>query len=93
MGTPKMMIAMLGGAALVVGLVLVLATGEWWALAVAMGAHAIGSAIAIGYAWHRAGDTGGKPDPVTEARVEEEQDGGRQPARPRRTARDYEVFS
>jgi membrane protein implicated in regulation of membrane protease activity len=86
-----MMVAMLGGAALVVGLVVVLATGEWWALAVAMGALAVGSAIAIGYAWRKAGDTGGKPDPVTEARVEEEQAHGRQP--PRRTARDYEVFS
>jgi hypothetical protein len=75
-----------------VGAIVVLATGEWWALAVALGVHLVGSTIAIGYAFRRAGQTGEKPDPLEEARLEEEEPGGDQP-RPRRTARDYEVFS
>jgi membrane protein implicated in regulation of membrane protease activity len=93
MGVPKMMIAMLGATALVVAVVVVLATGEWWALGVALAAHAIASTAVIGYTWRAAGKAGGKPDPLTEARIEQEDEERPPPARPQRTARDYEVFS
>jgi hypothetical protein len=37
-----------------------------------LGLHALASAFVVHAAWRRAGDTSEKPDPVTEARIEEE---------------------
>jgi membrane protein implicated in regulation of membrane protease activity len=71
MGTPKLMLALFGAAALVVGGVGVLALDTWWLLIVAVLALVVASAFVLGYVGRtlRGGD---KPDPVTEARLEEE---------------------
>jgi membrane protein implicated in regulation of membrane protease activity len=94
MAAPRMMILIFGLLALVVGAVAALALDSWWILVVVMAVHALGSALVVGYAWLQASKTGDKPDPVTEARVEEavkEADGAAVPGTSRVT-RDREVF-
>jgi membrane protein implicated in regulation of membrane protease activity len=59
----------------VVAAVAALALGSWLLLVVVLALHAIASAVVIGTAWRRAGDTRDKPDPVTEARMEEQATG------------------
>ena len=55
----------------VVAAVAALALRSWLLLVAVLALHGIASAIVIGTAWRRAGDTHDKPDPVTEARMEE----------------------
>jgi membrane protein implicated in regulation of membrane protease activity len=55
----------------VVAAVAALALQSWPLLFAVLALHGIASAIVIGVAWRRAGDTRDKPDPVTEARMEE----------------------
>jgi len=55
----------------VVGIVIALATGQWWVLAPALLAHLIASAVAVGYIGARLGQED-KPDPITEARLRDE---------------------
>jgi membrane protein implicated in regulation of membrane protease activity len=55
----------------VVAAVAALALQSWLLLFAVLALHGIASAIVIGVAWRRAGDTRDKPDPVTEARMEE----------------------
>ena len=55
-----------------VGIIASLALESWWILIAVMGAHAVFSAVVIGYAFAQASKTGDKPDPVTQARIEEE---------------------
>jgi membrane protein implicated in regulation of membrane protease activity len=59
----------------VVAAVAALALQSWLLLVVVLALHAIASALVIGTAWRRAGDTRDKPDPVTEARMEEQATG------------------
>jgi membrane protein implicated in regulation of membrane protease activity len=59
----------------VVAAVAALALQSWLLLVVVLALHGIASAIVIGTAWRRAGDTRDKPDPVTEARMEEQATG------------------
>jgi membrane protein implicated in regulation of membrane protease activity len=92
MGTPKLMIVLFGVLAVVVGGVAALALGSWWVLVAVLALHALGTTVVVGYAWLRASQTGDKPDPVTEARIEEERAEGREP-RAGRVAKDREVFS
>ena len=73
MGTPRMMLVLLGAAALVVGAVASLALENWWILVVVLGLHALASTVVVGYGLKRASQTHDKPDPVTEARLEEDQ--------------------
>jgi type IV secretory pathway TrbD component len=92
-GAPRLMIVVLGATAVVVAAIAVLAFQTWWALVIALGAHAIGSTLVIGYTYRRTQASGDKPDPVTEARVEEEELAERR----RETgqispARDHQVF-
>jgi membrane protein implicated in regulation of membrane protease activity len=84
-----MMILIFGALALMVGAIASLALGTWWILIAVLAAHAVISAIVVGYAWRQAGRTVDKPDPVTEARVEEEDD---DLPRAARVAGDREVF-
>jgi membrane protein implicated in regulation of membrane protease activity len=85
-----MMVLIFGALALMVGAIASLALGSWWILIGVLVAHAVISAIVIGYVWHQAGKTVDKPDPVTEARVEDETDGDA--PRAARVAGDREVF-
>jgi hypothetical protein len=55
----------------VVAAVAALALQSWLLLIAVLAVHAVASALVIGTAWRRAGDTRDKPDPVTEARMEE----------------------
>ncbi len=57
------------GVAIVVGAVVALATGKWWALAIALLVHAVGSVIVLGVTRSALSQTE-KPDPLTEAREE-----------------------
>jgi membrane protein implicated in regulation of membrane protease activity len=91
MGTPRMMVLIFGALALMVGAIASLALGSWWILVAVLAVHALVSAVVIGYAWHQAGRSVDKPDPLTEARLEQESD--EEPPRATRTARDREVFS
>jgi membrane protein implicated in regulation of membrane protease activity len=59
----------------VVAAVAALALGSWLLLVAVLAIHAIASALVIGAAWRRAGDTRDKPDAVTEARMEEQATG------------------
>ena len=94
MSTPKLMIVVAGAVGLVVAAIAVLAFETWWALAIALTAHAVATIAVVGYAIQRASQADGKPDPVTEAAIEEKRD---LKERRRKTgqinpAKDYEVF-
>jgi membrane protein implicated in regulation of membrane protease activity len=89
------MIVVAGATALVVAAIAVLAFGTWWALGIALAAHALGTIIVVGYALKRANQDQGKPDPMAEARIEDAQRELKE--RRRKTgqispAKDYEVF-
>jgi hypothetical protein len=89
------MIVVTAGVALVLAAMAFLILQTWWALAIPLAAHALATICVVVFALGRAGQTGGKPDPVTEAREEEERRDLEE--RRRRTgqinpARDYEVF-
>ena len=71
MATPRLMIVFTLATAGVVLIVAALATGSWWLLPVALLVHAAATTIVV-VSIRRAAAQGGKPDPVTEARVEEE---------------------
>jgi membrane protein implicated in regulation of membrane protease activity len=95
MGNPRLMMVIAGAAGLVVAAIALLAFGTWWALAIALGAHALGTLIVVGYALGRVNQSGDEPDSVEEARIERERLDLRE--RRRKTgqvnpAKDYEVF-
>jgi membrane protein implicated in regulation of membrane protease activity len=73
MAAPRMMLVLLGATGVVVAAVAGLALQSWWILIAVLVVHGIASAGVIAYTWRRAGETQDKPDPVTEARIEEEQ--------------------
>jgi membrane protein implicated in regulation of membrane protease activity len=66
------MIIIFGALALTVGVIASLALESWWILVAVMAVHFLASAVVVGYTLRQADKTGGKPDPVTEARIEEE---------------------
>jgi membrane protein implicated in regulation of membrane protease activity len=67
-----MMILIFGALALMVGVIASLALDSWWILVAVMLVHGLASAAVVGYTLRQTDKTGGKPDPVTEARIEEE---------------------
>lgn len=87
MGAPRLMIVVLGAAAIVVVAVVALGSGSWWVLAPAVLALLGTTLFVVGYV-QRITAQGGKPDPRAEARIDEES--ARRP--PDRPAKDYEVF-
>jgi membrane protein implicated in regulation of membrane protease activity len=66
------MIVLVVATGLVVAALVVLLTRSWWALAAAMLVHAVATITVVWYSLRRAGQTEDKPDPVAEARIEEE---------------------
>jgi hypothetical protein len=68
---PWMLVTMTFALALVVGVALWLATDEWILLPAALLAHMLGTVIVMGIIG-KALTQEDKPDPVTEARLEEE---------------------
>jgi membrane protein implicated in regulation of membrane protease activity len=77
MATPRLMVVVFAALGVVVAAVVALALNSWWILVAVLLVHGIATALVVGIAFRRAADTGGKPDPVTEARIEEEQAGRR----------------
>ncbi len=75
MGSPRLFIVISAATVLVVAAIASLATGSWWLLLVALGAHAIGTVAVLAYSMSKVTDDKDKPDPVTEARIEEEESG------------------
>jgi membrane protein implicated in regulation of membrane protease activity len=66
------MVIISGALVLMVGVIASLALASWWILAAVVAVHLIVSTVVIAYTLRQAGKTGGKPDPVTEARIEDE---------------------
>ena len=69
--SPRLLVIFTGATALVVGMVAALATDSWIFLPVAIGIHALGTILVLMAIAPRLKDED-KPDPVTEARLEEE---------------------
>ena len=69
------MVIIFAATGVVVAAVAALALQSWLLLVAVLLVHGIASAFVIGTAWRRAGDTRDKPDPVTEARMEEQATG------------------
>jgi hypothetical protein len=70
--SPRLLVIFTAATALVVGLVAALATNNWIFLPLALGAHAVGTVFVLVAIGKRLEDDVDKPDPVTEARLEEE---------------------
>ncbi len=77
------MVVLFVATGIVVAAVAALALNSWLLLVAVLAVHFVASAFVVGLALRRAGETGGKPDPVTEARIEDEQ----RDRRPRSAAR------
>lgn len=70
-GSPRMLVAFTVATVATVGLIVVLATGKWWALPIAMAGH-LAAAFLVMRPTARALGQEEKPDPMVEARLEEE---------------------
>jgi membrane protein implicated in regulation of membrane protease activity len=92
MPTPRMMVVLFAATGIVVAAVVALTLGSWWALLAVLFVHAVATTAVVAYTFLRVSESGGKPDPVTEARLEEErsEEERRRPAAGR--GRDREVF-
>jgi membrane protein implicated in regulation of membrane protease activity len=66
-----MLLLMTFATALVLGGIVALATKSWWALVIPLVLHLVGTTIVISGVFKRL-EQGDKPDPVVEARLEEE---------------------
>jgi membrane protein implicated in regulation of membrane protease activity len=64
------MIIIVGALALMVGVIASLTLESWWVLVAVMAVHGLVSAIVVGFTMRQVDKRGGKPDPVTEARIE-----------------------
>jgi membrane protein implicated in regulation of membrane protease activity len=69
------MVVLFVATGIVVAGVAALALQSWLLLVVVLGLHAVATLIVVAIAWRRASDTTDKPDPVTEARLDEERTG------------------
>jgi hypothetical protein len=74
-GNPRLLVVFTAATAVVVGLVAALATDSWIFLPIAIAVHALGTAFVLLAIVPRLKDED-KPDPLTEARLEEEARGG-----------------
>lgn len=70
-GSPKMLVWMTLAAALIVGAIIALATGKWWTLLIPVAIHALGTTLVTTGVFRVLGERD-KPDPVTQARLDEE---------------------
>ena len=81
MPTPRLMVVLFVAIGLVVAAVLALTLQSWWVLAGVLALHAIATTFVVGYTLRRTLETGDKPDPVSEARIEEDRVEQRRAAR------------
>jgi membrane protein implicated in regulation of membrane protease activity len=73
MPTPRMMVVLFAATGIVVAAVAALLLESWWALLAVLFVHALATAAVIAYTLLRVSERYEKPDPVTEARLEEEE--------------------
>jgi hypothetical protein len=93
MANPRLLVGFTSAAVVVVAaFAAAIAVGEWWILPVAIAAHAIGFTAVMLFAGARIADDRDKPDPVTEARLEEEAAEGPGPNGSRRPEDEPRVF-
>jgi hypothetical protein len=85
------MLILFAATGIVVAAVLALTLRNWWVLIGVLFVHLLATIAVVGYSLQRASQSYDKPDPVTEARLEEE--GAEEQAQPRRGGRDREVFN
>jgi membrane protein implicated in regulation of membrane protease activity len=71
MGSPRLLIVFTLATALVVAGVIALATGSWWVLVVVLVVHLAVTSVVVSGIFSRT-EQQDKPDPTTEARVEQE---------------------
>jgi membrane protein implicated in regulation of membrane protease activity len=69
-GNPRLLLWFTLGTAVVVGAIVALAVDKWWVLLIAVGIHLGVSALVATGIFKRL-DEGDKPDPVTEAELED----------------------
>jgi membrane protein implicated in regulation of membrane protease activity len=74
-GNPKLLLWVTLAGAVIVGGILVLATGEWWTLFIPVVLHVIGTGLVTAGVFKVLGERD-KPDPVTQARLDEEGEPG-----------------
>ena len=72
-GNPKLLLWVTLAGAAIVAAILVLATGEWWTLFIPLLLHGAGTALVTMGVFKVLGERD-KPDPVTQARLDEEGD-------------------
>jgi membrane protein implicated in regulation of membrane protease activity len=70
-GSPRMLLWMTLGSAVVAAAVLVTVTGEWWTLLIPIAIHALGTTLVLTGVFKVLGERD-KPDPVTQARMDDE---------------------
>jgi membrane protein implicated in regulation of membrane protease activity len=92
MPTPRMMVVLFAATGVVVAGVLALTMRSWWVLVGVLFLHAVATVAVVLYTLQRAGESGEKPDAVTEARIEEERREARRGRPTRHRGRDREVF-
>lgn len=90
MPTPRMMVVLFAATGIVVAAVVALLLQSWWALLAVLFVHALATAAVVAYTLLRVTEDYEKPDPATEAKLEEEDRERRRPMR--RPGRDREVF-
>jgi hypothetical protein len=71
-GNPRLLTIISIATGVVVIAVAALLLKSWVVLGIALAIHLAASALVIGYTMKKVGETGDKPDPLTEARIEEE---------------------
>jgi membrane protein implicated in regulation of membrane protease activity len=76
LGNPKLLLWVTGGSAVIVGAILVLATGEWWTLLIPVAIHIVATTLVTKGVFDLLGERD-KPDPVTQAHLDDE---GKHPA-------------
>jgi hypothetical protein len=69
-GSPRLLVVFTGATLLVAAVVAGLATDNWIFLPIAIGVHGLATVLVLMVIWPRLKDAD-KPDPVTEARLEE----------------------
>jgi membrane protein implicated in regulation of membrane protease activity len=69
-GSPKMLIWMTLGAALVAGALIALITGSWWTLLIPVVLHGVATTLVLTGVFNVLGERD-KPDPVTQAHLDE----------------------
>jgi membrane protein implicated in regulation of membrane protease activity len=70
-GSPRMLLWMTLGSAVVAAAILVTVTGEWWTLLIPLAIHALGTTLVLTGVFKVLGERD-KPDPVTQARMDDE---------------------